>query len=349
MPVINPNELLARLQKGKAVPAILLLGEEPYLRDACRTLLIEQYVSDAARAWAVSRFSAERGDIQSALDQAQTLPMLSPQQVVFLEDAEAIEEFADKKREQAVEQLQAYLDDPAPFTVFVIEAAHLDQRMKVAKLLTEKTMVVQVGLGDDPGQRNAAAVALARTLANERGVEFEKGAAEDLADCVSADLQRLKTEIEKLSMFAGERKTIRLEDVATMVISGRTTTVWEMANMIAARQGKRALDFLDRLLRAGDDPLSLLGAMSWMYRKLVEASEVQGAVNGWQAARALQMAPEKAELAVRNARKISKSRLLAGMPAFQVADSRLKGGSEDPRAVMEFLITELTAPEARTT
>jgi len=70
-------------------------------------------------------------------------------------------------------------------------------------------------------------------------------------------------------------------------------------------------------------------------------------VNGWQAARALQMAPDKAELAVRNARKISKPRLLTGLRALQRADDRLKRGGEDARAVMEFLITELTAREAR--
>jgi DNA polymerase-3 subunit delta len=347
MPPLTSHELLSRLKKGKPVPAILLLGAEPYLRDLCRAQLIDQYVAEAARTWAVSRFSAERGDIEAALDQAQTLPMLSPQQVVFLENSEAIEEFADKKREDAVELLQSYLADPAPFTVLVLEAAQLDQRMKLSKLLVEKSLVVTVGLGDDPNQRNAAAVALARSLAKEQGVEFEKGAAEDLAECVSADLQRLKTEIEKLATFAGERKTILLEDVASMVIAERTTTVWEMADMIASRQGKRALDFLDRLLRSGEEPIFLLGGLLFMYRKLIEASEVKGAVNGWQAARALQMAPEKAELAVRNARKISQPRLLAGVRAFQLADNRLKGGSENPRAVMEFLIAELTAPEPR--
>jgi DNA polymerase-3 subunit delta len=347
MPPLTSHELLSRLKKGKPVPAILLLGAEPYLRDICRAQLIDQYVAEAARTWAVSRFSAERGDIEAALDQAQTLPMLSPQQVVFLENTEAIEEFADKKREDAVQQLESYFADPAPFTVLVIEATQLDQRMKLSKLLVEKSLVVTVDLGEDPNQRNAAAVALARSLAKEQGVEFEKGAAENLAECVAADLQRLKTEIEKLATFAGERKTILLEDVASMVISERTTTVWEMADMIASRQGKRALDFLDRLLRSGEEPIFLLGGLLFMYRKLVEASEVKGVVNGWQAARALQMAPEKAELAVRNARKISKPRLLAGMRAFQLADNRLKGGSEDPRAVMEFLIAELTAPETR--
>ena len=174
MPPLASHELLSRLKKGKPVPAILLLGAEPYLRDICRAQLIEQYVPEAARTWAVSRFSAERGDIQAALDQAQTLPMLSPQQVVFLENTEAIEEFADKKREAAVELLESYLADPAPFTVLVLEAAQLDQRMKLSKLLVEKSLVVAVGLGDDPNQRNAAAVALARSLAKEQGVEYDK-------------------------------------------------------------------------------------------------------------------------------------------------------------------------------
>ena len=347
MPQVGPDELLARLKKGKPIPAILLLGEEPYLRDGCRAQLIDQYVSEAARTWAVSRFSAERGDVQAALDQAQTLPMLSPQQVVFIENAEAIEGLADKKRDEAVKQLETYLADPASFTVLVLEAAHLDQRMKLSKLLVEKALVVQVGLGDDPAQRNSAAVALAKALAKEQGIEFESGAAEDLAECVAADLQRLKTEIEKLSTYAGDRKRIRREDVSLMVISERVATVWEMADMIATRQTRLALDFLDRLLRDGEEPLQMLGAMAWMYRKLVEASDLKGAVNGWQAARALQMNPEKAEAAVRNARKISKPRLLAGMRALQRADDRLKRGSEDSRAVMEFLITELSAREAK--
>ena len=342
MPSIGPEELLGRLKKGKPIPAILLLGEETYLRDSCRAALIDAYVNEAARTWAVSRFSAERGDVQSALDQAQTLPMLSPQQVVFLEESEAIEEFSEKKRDDAVKQLESYLSDPASFTVLVIEAAHLDQRMRLGKILVDKALTVQVGLGDNQDQRNLAAVALARSLAREQGIEFEKGAAEDLAESVAADLQRLKTEIEKLATYVGERKTICRADVALMVISERAATVWELADFLAGRRPKLALEFLDRLLRDGEEPLQILGALAWMYRKLIEASELRGAVNGWQAARALQMRSDQAELAVRNARQISKPRLLAGLRALQRADDRLKSGEKDSRAVMEFLITELT-------
>ncbi len=343
---VSSEEMLARLGKGKLIPALLLLGDERYLRDKCRMQLIETFVPEAARTWGVSRYSADRGETQAALEQAQTLPMLSPQQVVFLEDAEAIEKLGEKNREQAVAMIESYLGDPAPFTVLVVEATGLDQRMKLAKLLTDKTLVVDVGLGGNPDKRQEAAVALARALGKEQGVVFEQGAAEDLAEFVAADLMRLKTEIDKLATFAAARKVIRREDVSALVVSEKTTTVWELADLLATRQSSKALEFLNRLLRDGEEPLLLLGAMAWMYRKLIEASEVKSVTNGGQAARALGMRPEQAELALRSAQKIPKTRLLDGLRALQKADDRLKGGREDARAVMEFLITELTGARA---
>jgi DNA polymerase-3 subunit delta len=344
---ISREELLARLEKGKTIPAILLLGEEPYLRDSCRAQLIERFVPEASRTWAVSRYSAARGEIQAAMDQAQTMAMLSPQQVVFLEDAEAIEKLGEKIREEAVASLDAYLGNPAPFTVLVVEATGLDQRMKLGKLLEEKTLVVECGLGEKVEKRQEAAATLARALAKEQGVEFEKGAAEDLAEFVAADLMRLKTEIGKLATYAGDRKVIRREDVSALVVSEKTTTVWELGDMLASRQAKKALEFVERLLRDGEEPLPMLGAMTWMYRKLIEAREVKGVTNGWQAARALGMRPEQAELALQNARKISKGRLLSGLSALRRADDRLKGGAQDARTVLEFLIAELTSGEAK--
>jgi DNA polymerase-3 subunit delta len=346
MPRLSVEEFAARLEKGKHIPAVLLLGDEAFLRDSCRSRVIEKLVAEAARTWAVSRFSAKSGETQAAMDQAQTMPMLSPQQVVFLEDAEAIEKLGEKSRDETVKAIEEYLANPAPFTVLVLEACALDQRMRLAKLLTEKALVVEVGLGEDAGDRIAAGVGLARSLAKEQGIEFAQGAAEDLAEFVSGDLLRLKTEVEKLATFAGDRKIVRREDVSALVISEKTSTIWEVADLLASRQSKRALEFFDRLLREGEEPLQMLGAMAWMYRKLVEASEIRGATNGWQAARALGMRPEQAELAIQSSRKISKTRLLAGLRVLQQADDRLKGGSEDARAVMEFLVAQLASNAA---
>lgn len=342
---IAPGELLGRLAKGKPVGAVLLLGDETYLRDACRAQLVEKLVPEVARPWAISRYSAERGETRAALDQARTLPMLSPQQVVFLEDAEAIEKMGEEPRERAVEAISAYLEDPAPFTTLVLEAASLDQRMKLAKLLVEKSLVVAVSLSEDTSVKHASAVALAGTMAQELGVVLDADTAEDLAEWVGDDLLRLKTELEKLAAYAGDRRRVRREDVARLVVSQKKYTVWQLADMIAGRQRKLALEFLDRLLRDGEEPVALVGAMAWMYRKLLEASEMKIPLHPWQVARQLGVRPDTAELAIQSARKIPRERLLEGLRTLQDADDRLKSGGRAPRAVMEFLVTELTGSE----
>jgi DNA polymerase III subunit delta len=336
---VNLEQLKERLEKGKPIPALLLLGDEPYLRDACRAALIDRFVPEAARTWAVFRFSALRGETQ-------TLPMLSSQQVVFLEDAVAIEKLGEKAREKAVDRIVAYVRDPAPFTVLVIEAEKLDMRMVLGKKLADLTLVVEVGLGDNADERIIAAEALAKTMAREQGVNFEKGAAEDLAEFVNGDLMRLKSEVDKLATFSVGRKIIRREDVGLLVISEKTTTIWEVAELLASHQPRKALEFIDRLLREGEEPVLMVGGMAWMYRKLVEASEVRGATNGWQAAKALAMRPEQAELAIRCARGIPRERLLDSLQALQEADSRLKGGAKDVRAIMEFLVWRLSGDRA---
>lgn len=342
---ISIEDLATRLGKDKKTPGMLLLGDEPYLRDKCRAALIDFFVQTAARTWAVSRFSAGRGETRAALDQAQSLPMLSPKQVVFLEDAEAIEALGEKNRKETVDSLLAYLEDPAPFTVLVVEAAKLDMRMQLGKILAENTLVVEVGTSDDAGARIAAATEMASDLAAQQGIALEKGAAEELAELVSGDLLRLETELEKLATFAGDRKKITKAEIATIVISEKTTTIWEVAGFLAAQQPKQALEFINRLFQEGEAALLMLGGITWMYRKIVEASELRGATNGWQAARALGMRPEQAEIALQCARKISKVRLMNGLRALKTADVELKSG-RDGRTVMEFLVWELSGAKA---
>jgi DNA polymerase III delta subunit len=83
-----------------------------------------------------------------------------------------------------------------------------------------------------------------------------------------------------------------------------------------------------------------------MYRKLIEARDLPAGTSGFQAARALGMNPAAAETAVRQAHRIPKKDLLAGLVALAEADSQLKSSNPDPRALMEFLIVQLASPRA---
>jgi DNA polymerase III subunit delta len=344
MASVSPHELLARLAKGKPIPGILLVGADSYLRDLCRSKLVDAYVAEGTRDWGVRKFSADDDDVSVILGQAQTMPMLAPQQVIFVSEVEAWERLGDDSRDSLVKQISEYLDNPAPFTVLVFEAAALDQRMRLAKLFAEKTVTVSVELSTDPAERARLAMPLSLEMAKELGATLEPDAAEELCDILNGELASIRTELEKLSAYMGERRKITRADVDLLVISARKYEVWDLADMLSARKPAQALEFLDRLLREGEAAPALLGALAWTYRKLLEAQELPPGTVGWQAASRLKMRPQAAELAVQQSRKFPKSQLTSGLAALYEADSRLKSGGTNQRAVMEFLVTQLASP-----
>ena len=113
--------------------------------------------------------------------------------------------------------------------------------------------------------------------------------------------------------------------------------------MLASRQGKKALEFLNRLLHDGEEPLQMLGAITWMYRKLIEARELPPGTNQYQASRELNMRGDGAAIALAQARRIPREQLLAGISILAEADSVLKSGAPNPRATLEVAVARLTA------
>jgi DNA polymerase III subunit delta len=344
MAAVLPNELLARLAKGKPVPGILLLGADAYLRELCRRKIVETYLPEASRDWGLKRFSADDDELSGVLGQAQTLPMLAAQQVIFVSGVEAWERLGDESRDALVKQLSDYLSDPAPFSILVLEASELDQRMRLAKILMEKTLTVSVALSENVEERIRLAEPVSLEMACELGVELDRDAAEELCDMLDGELATIRTEIEKLAAYAGERRKIVRADVDLLVVSEKKYEVWDLAEMLAARQPARALEFLDRLLSEGEPLPAMVGALAWTFRRLLEAQELPAGTNGWQAASRLKMHQKKAERAMLQSRKFSRAQLTKGLEALYEADSLLKSGGASQRSVMEFLVSQLASP-----
>ena len=329
MAEISPEKLIERLAGGKPVAAIVLLGADPYLRDMCRNRIIEAYVPDELRGWALARLSAKEVGWDEILQRAQTLPMLAPRQVIIVDGAESIEKLGDKSRDEILDALGKYFASPAPFTVLLLEASSLDRRQKFFKLLGEKALIVELTIGGE------SAAAFASQMAKDLRVEIDRDAAAFLAEILNSEPARIRIELEKLASYVQETGRIRLADVEAIVVAARKNTVWQLAEMLADRKRDAAFAFLDNLLREGEEPVGIIGALAWLYRKLIEARGLPAHTNGYQAARQLGMRPEAAESAMRQAHRFAKKDLLAGLVALAEADSQLKSSNPNPRALME--------------
>jgi DNA polymerase-3 subunit delta len=329
---LNLEQLLARVASGKPVPAITLLGSDFYLRDLCRERLIAAHLPEGTREWALTRMSAAESGWDAVFERAQMLPMLAPLQIILLEDAEAWEEMEGKP----LDALSDYLDDPAPFTILVFEAAELDKRRKFYKTLAGKSLIAELRVSAE------SAAPLVADMAKRLGTEIEPAAAAFLTDILDGELARIRTELDKLAAYAAGRR-ITSADVEALVVAAKKYTVWQFSDVLATRQRAKALEFLDNLLREGEEPVVIVGALAWMFRRLLEASELGSGASGWQAARTLGMRPDQAEKALANAKRIPREQLQNALVVLAEADNRLKSGTKDTRAVLEFLAVRLTA------
>jgi DNA polymerase III subunit delta len=351
VPNLSPEKLIEKLAKGKPVGAIVLEGSDPYLRDMCRNKIIDSYVPEPMRDWALARIAVRAGDWSEMFQRAETMPMLAPCQVLLVDGAETIQGRAkdddagdeddgdggDDPRKVTLKAFAEYLEKPAPFTVLVFEVPKLDHRQRLYKILAEKALIVELTLG------NESAASLAAQMAKELGVEIDRPAAALLADILNSEPARVQLEIQKLASYVQGRGRITSADVEELVVAARKNTVWQLADMLATRRRDAALEFLDNLLREGEEPIGLVGVLAWMYRKLIEARDLPAHTSGFQAARTLGMRPDAAEAAVRNAHRISKQDLINGLIALAEADNQLKSSNPNPRALMEFLIARLTS------
>jgi DNA polymerase III subunit delta len=346
MPTIAAESLTAELRKRKAGLTLLILGKDSYLRDAFRKQVIEASIDPATRDWALSRYSAQEGEFANALAQARTVPMLAQRQVVIVNEIEALEEMPEDKRETETKDLAEYLANPAPFSVLLLEAGHLDQRTKFAKMLVERALVLAAELPEDPQERSRVTAALALQMARERDASIDHDAAEELAELCNCDLGAMRSEIDKLAAYAGAGRPIQRADIEMLVASERKYSVWELAEVLAMRQRSRAFHFLTNVLNQGEAAPALIGTMAWMFRKLIEAQGLSAHTSPHEAAGRLGMRAATAGMAMQHARKIPRRQLVQGLRILYDADSWLKGGVKDDRAVMEFVLAQLTASQA---
>jgi DNA polymerase III subunit delta len=319
------DQLFARLGARKPIPLIALIGTDGYLRDLCRNAIIGAFTDPASREWNLSRISVRDSSWDEVFDRAQTPPMLSRCQVVIVEDVHSIEKLGDESRDRIVKSVDAYLASPADFTLLVLEADGLDGRQKFTKLLDEKAFRVDLQITPE------SAVPFALRMAHDAGAELDHDAAALLADSVNAEPARMNIELEKLATYVGAGGRITSKDVETLVFAARKNTVWQLADLIAERNGDAALELLENLLREGEPPPMIVGALAYRYRELIDGG------SGWGYSRPGQFGPAS------GAQRAPRKHLLEGLVALAEADSELKSNNPNPRATLEFLIARLTS------
>ena len=284
-------------------PVYVLLGADEAAKIALAGEFLE-LVEAGLRAFNVDRLYGGETTGAQVVDAARTLPMMAPRRVVLLLHAERL--LIPKKDSDAsardLETLESYVKSPVDTCCLVIVAEAIDKRRSLAKLLLTKATVVECC---GPADAVEAAKWVKDQVARE-GMTIDTRAARLVADRAGPDISRLRSDVERLVLYAAGNKTITEADVKEVVAPATSQDDWGVTNAIERGSARDALHELALMMENGAVPYMILGQLAWFVRTKVPAPRVSSAVE-----------------------------------AVFRTDLAIKTSAGDPRALLERLVVEL--------
>jgi DNA polymerase-3 subunit delta len=157
-----------------------------------------------------------------------------------------------------------------PGHALVIAATEVDAKGPLLKLAQEKGVVIARKI--EAKLKDLDLSELVPTVLKPLGKRLGPGAEELLKDRCGANMRLLRSELEKLALYA-DGPTIRAEDVELLVSRTRDEEYLELSDAVQRRDLRAALRYLDDALGSGSHPLLILGTLAGMMRNLLEGRE----------------------------------------------------------------------------
>jgi len=175
--------------------------------------------------------------------------------------------------------------------------------------------------------------------AKRLGLKLPSGVAQYLAS-LEGDLEALERELEKLSLLS---PPLTLEKVERVVALRPPLTGFDLVRSVLERNPKEALLRLKRLKEEGEEPLRLLGALSWQFALLAKAFFLlrENPRPKEEDLARLEAHPYAARRALEEARRLGKETLEEALDILIRAEKRAKEG-KDPWLALEEAVLRLT-------
>ena len=352
------DRFVAEVKAGRLRPGYVFAGDEIYLYERCRRVVIDSLIDPSLREFSLSDLDLAETSIFHVLDLARTPSLMAPFQIIFVKNLKNLYTRGAKKEEFAA--LKDYFRSPNPQAVLIFVADHLRIPADLRRMdLQDKERFERIRetLGDDCGVVELARVDEADAVrwllatAESREMKFDPDAARELADALGADMMLIASELEKLMLYAFDRKRITLGDVETMVLAAKQRSLYELTDAISARDKPRALALLHGLLNASDggedSAIGHLYMLARTFRQMIVILEknVRDSRAIWQALwQGFRMPPFAAEDLIRQARRYSSRReLTQKLRLIANADLELRSSPPDKRLVLERLVMQLAS------
>jgi DNA polymerase III subunit delta len=182
------ESIMSDLKAAKYKPVYFLMGEEPYFIDLVTDYLAEHALTPEERSFNQLVLYGRDTDMKMIVSSARRYPMMASRQVIIVREAQQL---------KSLEGLESYMSALMPSTVLVFAYKYkkLDKRTKLAKLLSENSVLM-----DSEKVREDKVPAWIMSYLKERDCRTDLKTATLLVDFLGNDLGKIGNELDKLML-----------------------------------------------------------------------------------------------------------------------------------------------------
>jgi DNA polymerase-3 subunit delta len=199
--------------------------------------------------------------------------LLAQGKVVWWKDVSFLADGQTAQAEAVRAQIKAFaslLSGSGPGdNALVITTPKIDRRSTLFKLCTERFEVREFSVPEKAHQAEAQARTVIGNGLKARGLRSEPGVAELFLERVGADSRQIACELDKLALFVGERSTVTLSDIETIVSTSAASVMWDLQDAVGARDLTKALNALQDLLAHKESPIGIVVSIFSRIRDLL--------------------------------------------------------------------------------
>lgn len=240
----------------------LLFGEETYLVNQYRDLLVKALVNDGD-TMNFTTYSSDTFNVDSVAGDIVTMPFLAEYRVVLVEDSGIF----DKSDEKLLESVEQMGDE----NVLIFCEKKVDKRKKLYTSLNknEKASCLEFATPD-----TATLTKWIAGILSEGGINVRATVPDKLINACGSNMHALKNEASKLHDYCIERGEITDEDVAAICVNPVEDKVFEMCECISKKDSAKALSLYNDLYILKTSPMTVIYLISRQFNLLLQVKQL---------------------------------------------------------------------------
>ncbi|MDR0956910.1 MAG: DNA polymerase III subunit delta [Endomicrobium sp.] len=272
MPILRVQDFDELIFSKRIFPIYLFAGEESYLIDKCLDKTGNLFVSSNFNK---EVFYASESSFEDILSALQTIPFLSDKKIVIVKGVNKMKAIDAERFSNYLMNNNTDVTTNTSCLVFLYNDNYKKETVLKRKEFINKCISLKNCICVDCRRRYESEIK--EFIINEfsqKGKTISYDIVLRIIEENGTDLFNITNEIEKISLFVGERKNVMQNDLEKISGYTKDANVYALSSSIESKDLKKSMFVLEKLLREGEGLTVILSVIASTVRKMLNAKSM---------------------------------------------------------------------------